>query len=82
MKSLTFEGAGRNKQNKATVHDIKPGTPHIFESPLVTLFVCFDKNINLVQLLKNKGIGPKTNILAFCSKHMRWYSITTVGTGA
>lgn len=65
MKSLTFEGAGRNKQNKATVHDIKPETPHIFESPLVTLFVCFDKNI------KNIGIGPKTNILAFCSKHMR-----------
>lgn len=65
MKSLTFEGAGPNKQNKAIVYDIKPGTPYIFQSPLVTLFVCLGKNINLVQPLKNKRIGPKNYILAF-----------------
>lgn len=65
MKSLTFEGAGPNKQNKARVYDIKPGTPYIFQSPLVTLFVCLGKNINLVQPLKNTRIGPKNYILAF-----------------
>ena len=73
MKSLTFEEAGPNKQNKAIVYDIKPGTPHNFQSPLVSLFVCFGKNINLVQPLKNlTGWSEELRFgISFCSKHMR-----------